>query len=230
MTIPERYQRNLDALSVEDCELLGKKRVLVVGCGGLGGYVLELLARTGVGQLDIIDGDVFAESNLNRQILSTERTLGMNKAEAALERLQLINPLVKTTAKAIYIDEENVDSFVDGCDCVVDALDSSQARRILSDSCRRQAVPLVHGAIAGWFGQVSVALPDDEEDVFTCLQKEKAQGIESSLGNLAATAATVGAIEAAEAIKLLLKRDTILHKKLLMIDLLESSFDVIELS
>ena len=84
----ERYARNIPALSREECELLGKKTVAVIGCGGLGGHIIELLARVGVGTLRVVDGDVFDSTNLNRQLLSREDALGHKKAlEAARRRL-----------------------------------------------------------------------------------------------------------------------------------------------
>ena len=83
MRYPDRYNRNMMALSPEECAALAGKRVAVVGCGGLGGSVIEALARIGVGFLRVIDGDVFEESNLNRQLLCTEAALGRPKAEVA---------------------------------------------------------------------------------------------------------------------------------------------------
>ena len=80
-----RYARNIPALSATECEILRQKRVLVVGCGGLGGHVIDQLARIGVGSIRAVDGDVFEETNLNRQLLSSVPLLGVNKAKAAAD-------------------------------------------------------------------------------------------------------------------------------------------------
>ena len=82
-----RYERNIPALSEAECEILQRKRVLVVGCGGLGGHLIDMLARIGVGALRVVDGDVFEPSNLNRQLLSEVPLLGVSKARAAAARI-----------------------------------------------------------------------------------------------------------------------------------------------
>lgn len=227
----ERYVRNTSALTPEECEELLRKRVLVVGCGGLGGYSIELLARVGIGSLCVVDGDCFTESNLNRQLLCTEGTIGLNKAQAALERVKEVNSSLKVSAYASHLTGNNAADYVRGCDCALDALDSPLARRILRNACRVEGIPLVHGAIAGWFGQVGVTLPDDEEDIFSDVNAgnpQDATGIEKELGNLGCSAATVAALQVAEAIKILLGRPNTLHKKLLMIDLATSSFETVD--
>ena len=88
MKYPARYDRNKTALSDWECELLAEKRIAIIGCGGLGGLVIEALARIGVGHLRVIDGDVFEQSNLNRQLLCTEEALGREKAAVAAERIR----------------------------------------------------------------------------------------------------------------------------------------------
>ena len=93
-----RYERNIPAVSPEEQETLSGKRVLVAGCGGLGGYIIEYLVRMGVGELTVADGDVFEPSNLNRQLLSGSDTLGRGKAAAAAARARNVNPSVKVTA------------------------------------------------------------------------------------------------------------------------------------
>lgn len=90
----DRYARNLRSLTTDEIARLHDARVLVAGCGGLGGHVIECLARTGVGAIVVIDCDAFEETNLNRQLLATEDTLGTSKARAARERIARVNPVV----------------------------------------------------------------------------------------------------------------------------------------
>ena len=103
-TIPERYLKNTGTLQPEEIKLLGKKRVFVAGCGGLGGYILEMLARLGVLNISVADGDAFTAGNLNRQILCTEQNIGMYKTAAAIKRIQEINSEVKFNAHQVYVD------------------------------------------------------------------------------------------------------------------------------
>ena len=107
-----RYERNIPALTEAECLALREKRVLVVGCGGLGGHLIDLLARIGVGHLRVADGDVFELSNLNRQLLSSVPLLGVNKAKAAADHVARVNPDVTVEAVETYLTESNVSDLL----------------------------------------------------------------------------------------------------------------------
>lgn len=156
-----RYQRNIPALTEAECLLLQNKRVLVVGCGGLGGHIIDLLARIGVGSLRVVDGDVFEETNLNRQLLSRMPLLGVSKARAAAEHVAGVNPDTAVEAVSAFLTEDNVRSLIAGCDIVMDALDNIPSRRILAAACEAAEIPYVYGAIQGWVAQAAVSLPGD---------------------------------------------------------------------
>ena len=158
----ERYIRNLGALTEEECAVLRGKTVFVAGCGGLGGYLIEMLLRLGVGEIRAADGDVFEASNLNRQLLSSPSTLGSGKAAAAAARAREINPEVRFAAVSDFVTEENAAELVKGCDAVLDALDNIAARRLLATACAEAGVPLIHGAICGWTAQAAVVMPGDD--------------------------------------------------------------------
>ena len=158
----ERYIRNLGALTEQECARLRTKTVFVAGCGGLGGYLIEMLLRLGVGAIRAADGDVFEASNLNRQLLSSTRNLGRSKAEAAKDRAAEVNPDVRFTAIPEFLTEENAAERIRGCDAVLDALDNIPARRILAHACAEAGVPLIHGAICGWTAQAAVVMPGDD--------------------------------------------------------------------
>lgn len=157
----KRYLRNIPALSEAECALLRTKKVAVIGCGGLGGHLIELMARIGIGSIRALDGDVFEESNLNRQLLSEVSSLGIGKAQAAADRVARVNPDVETEAVQIFLNEENADSLISGCDAVLDALDSVDARRTLAKACDRAGIPYIYGAIRGWVAQAAVSMPGD---------------------------------------------------------------------
>ena len=228
MTLPQRYARNISALTEAECTSLANKRVAVFGCGGLGGSVIEGLARIGVGHLRVVDGDVFEEHNLNRQILSTSDTLGVSKVEAAVQRVALVNDLVHVEPMQVMLDEQNSSELVAGVDCVVDCLDNLQARFWLGVACQRAGIPLVYGAIAGWFGQVCTVFPGDVSFV-EIYGNTDGTSQHLKLGNLPFTAHSVAAIQASEAVKVLIGRGELIRNRLLMLDLLDGSAEELEL-
>ena len=227
-TMKDRYNRNMNMLSPEENERLRSFKVCVIGCGGLGGYVIELLGRLGIGTITAVDGDVFDATNLNRQLLSTEELIGKSKAFAAEERMKKVNSDITVYPIQAFVTEENCDEVIDGHDIVVDALDNMSSRRLLEEHCEKQNIPLIHGAIAGWYGQVSAIMPGDRT-----LQKiyppNENKGAETELGNPSFSPALVASIEVAEALKVLLHRGEILQNKLLTIDLLNQEYEVFNL-
>ena len=156
-----RYVRNVPALTEEECHILQSKRVLVVGCGGLGGHIIDQLSRIGICSLRVVDGDVFEETNLNRQLLSAVPLLGVNKAKAAADHIHCIAPRMTVEAVESYMTTENVPELVNGCDIVMDALDNVSSRRILASACAKAGIPYVYGAIQGWVAQAGVSMPGD---------------------------------------------------------------------
>ena len=218
----------MNALSAEENGRLAEFKACVIGCGGLGGYVIEHLARLGLGHITAVDGDVFEESNLNRQLFSDETVIGKNKAEQAKARIGIVNSDVCVTAVNEFLTEENCGQILKGHDIIIDALDNVAARRLIEKEAGKQKIPLVHGAIAGWYGQVCVIMPGDS--VFDKIYQGSAEkGLESELGNLPFTAAAAAAIEAATAVKVLLGKRDGLSGKFLTFDLLNNEFEIFEL-
>ena len=156
-----RYSRNIPALTEAECHALQTKRILVVGCGGLGGHIIDQLARIGVGFLRVVDGDVFEETNLNRQLLSRVPLLGVSKAKAAADHVRAVNPGVSVEGLQCYMTAENVASLLSDCDIVLDALDNIPSRRTLAAACAEAGIPYVYGAIQGWVAQAAVSMPGD---------------------------------------------------------------------
>lgn len=224
-----RYLRNHDAISEAEQAILAQKRVLVVGCGGLGGYVIECLARIGVGYLRVVDGDVFDETNLNRQLLSSNMNLGRPKTLAAQQRVMAVNPLVEVEAFQSLLTAENAVQLLEGCDVAVDALDNVPTRLLLQQAAGSAGIPLVHGAVAGWIGQVCVVQPGQELLNSLYPASTDNQGEEQETGTLSFTAALTASWQAAETVKLLLGKPG-LDREILELDLLNSSFVKIKLS
>lgn len=156
-----RYARNIPALTEAECRILRQKRILVVGCGGLGGHIIDQLARIGVGSLRVVDGDVFEASNLNRQLLSSVPLLGISKAGAAAEHIARVNPEIIADPVGCFLTEDNVKDLIGDCDAVMDALDNIASRKILASACAEAGIPYIYGAISGWVAQAAVSMPGD---------------------------------------------------------------------
>lgn len=156
-----RYERNIPALTEAECKALREKRVLVVGCGGLGGHLIDMLCRIGAGAIRAVDGDVFEPSNLNRQLLAEVPLLGVSKARAAAARVSRVNPEVEIEAVEEYMSEANVRRLLLFCDVVLDALDNIQSRKILAAACAKAKIPYIYGAVNGWVAQAAISMPGD---------------------------------------------------------------------
>ena len=221
------YSRNFDAINNAEQLVLADKTVFVAGCGGLGGYVVEYLGRLGVGRLVVADPDLFEVSNLNRQLLSSHMNLGKPKVLAAKQRVQAINPLVRVDIHQVKITNANALSLISDTDVVVDALDNIPSRLVLQEACKEAGMPLVHGAIAGWCGQVCVVMPGQDllDKIYPDAQVR--QGDEAQSGSLSFSAGLVAALQAAEVVKLLLGRGAVCPT-LVLIDLLRN--EIIDLA
>ena len=217
-----RYARNIPALTEAECALLRRKRVLVVGCGGLGGHIIDQLSRIGVGYLRVVDGDVFEPANLNRQLLSELPLMGMSKAKAAADRIARVNPDVTVDAVEAFMTADNVRDLIAGCDAVVDGLDNIPSRRILAAACAEADIPYIFGAIQGWVAQAAVSMPGDR--LIHTLYPEEIQIRDKSV--LSFTPALCASIQSALCVKLLVGR-SVNTGTVYYFDLLNQEFETI---
>ena len=220
-----RYERNVPALSEEECNILLGKRVLVVGCGGLGGHLIDMLARIGVGMLRVVDGDVFEPSNLNRQLLSEVPLLGVSKAKAAAAKISRVNPEISVEAVDSFLTEKNVKRLLLFCDVVLDGLDNIESRRILAKECERAGIPYIYGAVNGWVAQAAISMPGDH-----LVEKLYPEG--SMLKNksvLSFTPALCASMQVSLCVKLLTGRQ-VETGKLYYFDLLNQEYEAIPMA
>lgn len=227
--LPARYQRNRQTIPTAGQLRLFCSRVAVVGCGGLGGYVIEQLARLGVGTLVVIDPDIFEEHNLNRQILSSPEELGRSKVGAAVDRVGEINPAVTVIPHEAAFSAANGTGLFSGVQLVVDALDSIPVRLELAEVCSQLDLPLVHGAIGGWYGHVTTQFPGEQTIQKVYANWVAGKGVEQQLGNPAFTPAVVASLQVAETCKLLLGEMPLLRGRMLSVDLLSMEFHEVTL-
>ncbi len=219
-----RYEKNA-TWTAEQQRALSKKTVAVFGCGGLGGYVIEHLGRMGVGQIIVCDGDVFTPSNLNRQLLATEENMGQNKAAEAKKRMQQVNSTVRVTAVEAFLTPEELRGLLEGVDCVMDCTDHAQARRMLCQAAQARGVPLVHGAVSGWSGQVGAFRTDFGLMDWLYSTSEPEAG---ETGSPSFVPAVIAGVQAAEAVKLLLGCPLAEQGRLILVDTLHHEYRIIE--
>lgn len=221
-----RYERNIDALTKEECKKLREKRICIVGCGGLGGYILEQFLRIGAGKITVIDGDCFDETNLNRQLLSNESVIGCSKAETAKEKAGLVNGDVEVTAIHMFLTVDNAEELLKNHDIIMDAVDNIEARKIMASACKKLNIPLVYGAIQGWYAQISFIKPGSS--LLDMLYQDHVKLVNKSC--LAFTPAVCASFQVAEAVKYLCGRECSLEGKVLYIDMLSMESEVISFS
>ncbi len=178
--------------------------VLLVGVGGLGSPIATYLTGAGIGKLGIIDDDVVSITNLHRQVLYTEKEVGLSKAECAKKRLTALNHDVEIVAYNERLTKENAADLIRQYDLVIDGMDNFATRFIVSDTCKAQGKPYVYGAIRGLEGQVGVlcqgtatyrSLFPDEEATLKMPHPGKQV--------LGTTPAVVGSVEATQALMLI---------------------------
>ena len=141
---PYRYIRNRESISIQDQIRLAESRIAVVGSGGLGGHVILLLARIGIGHLRIIDGDVFDETNLNRQPLCNTETINKAKPKIAADVVNLINPSVEVSIITDKVNVANAEHILSEVDVIVDALDNMDDRLMVEKVAKKNRIPFVH--------------------------------------------------------------------------------------
>jgi molybdopterin/thiamine biosynthesis adenylyltransferase len=227
--VPVRYVRNIGTIGIEGQLKLLHSTIVVCGAGGLGGTIIELLARQGIGHLVIIDNGKFEENNLNRQIIATESDLNKSKIKVAAARIKKINSAVTITAVNIKIVVKNVKNLIKNANVVIDGLDNLKTRRIVAQACNELKIPFVHGAIAGFSGQLMTIFPGDKGLDAICSSSPNECGIETHTGNPAATAAVVAAWEVQETIKIITGIGTPLRNRLIFLDFADGTFDEMSL-
>ena len=228
---PQRYLRNAGSLGVAGQTKLLQAKVFLLGVGGLGGTVAQLLARMGVGRLLIADGDSYSEDNLNRQAFCFEETLGRAKVQVARSEIPKINSSTEVEVFEGFVGEKDLPALLRGAAAAVDALDNMPSRFKLESACREAGIPLIHGAVAGFTGQVTTIYPGDigfrafYGDPKTAPEK----GIELELGNLAGIVSTVASLEVQETVKVITGLGRPLRDRLLFIDSLNGAAETISL-
>ena len=228
------FSRNIGAITQWEQEALAGSSAVIVGCGGIGGIASEMLVRSGIGRITVIDSDSFDISNLNRQLFSQEKLIGRGKAKEAGKRLKSINPGLKITACSGQLTEKNAAKLISGHDIAVDGLDNALGRVVLSRAAKDLSIPYVFGAAERTKGYSTVFtphgasfermfnLPSNGKDLDKAAVErlEKAQRCDAVLG---VVANMVGCIEAMQAVGVLLNKEFIQPPDLIHISAFEKT-------
>lgn len=226
----DRYSRHiiLDDVGPGGQATLLDASVLVVGAGGLGSPVVQYLAAAGVGRLGIADDDVVERSNLQRQVVHGDSDVGRPKVESAAAFVAELNPDVTVEPHEVRIAPENVMDLIEGYDVVVDATDNFQTRYLLNDACVLADVPLSHGAVYRFEGQVTTFERGPNSPCYRCLFPEAPPDGAipdcATAGVLGVVPGLIGAIQATETLKLILGLGDSLDGRLWNVDV--SAMDV----
>lgn len=229
----QRYCRHivLPQIGIEGQQKIMAARVFIVGAGGLGSPVSLYLAAAGMGRLGIIDSDVVELSNLHRQILHSTTRVGMPKVDSALISLGAINPDVHIEAYCDRLDEENIASVIGDYHIVVDCSDNFATRFLVNDTCVRTGKPLVIGAVLGFEGQTTTVVPG-KGHCYRCLFEappppELLRSRETA-GLIGPVPGVVGALQAAEVLKMITGTGELLTNRILIYDALKAAFRQVE--
>ena len=230
----DRYSRQvmLEEIGYQGQLKLKNAKVCVVGVGGLGNPITTRLAAMGVGKIRIVDRDVIELSNLHRQTMFNEDDVGQVKVETAAKKLRRLNPDIVIEELPVSINDYTAFDAVDGCDVVIDALDSVNARYSLNKACIEKKIPFVTGAAVGVTGQSFTILPNesacyhclfpalDEDSMPTC----SIEGVHPSILSI------IGGIEVSEAVKIITGKEPSLRDKVLHVDLENLIFNFTKVS
>lgn len=207
---PLRFKANRGVFAESDQAKLLGARVLVIGCGGLGGYVCQLLARMGVGKLRVCDSEVFEESNLNRQLFCTEDRIGKPKVLSVEQELSRLASHMEVETFQEAAGPKTLPGMLDGVDVLVDCLDDIPARRECERAAQKAGAAFVHGSIAGAEGFAFLQIPGCPSVTLNHLygpaDGAQSRGAEALLGVPATTAAVLASLQARLAVHALLTK------------------------
>jgi molybdopterin-synthase adenylyltransferase len=215
----ERYKRQILLFGEKGQEQLKKSHIFIAGAGGLGSPIAIYLAVAGVGTITIVDMDTVDQSNLNRQILHTDRDIGKKKTVSAIEKLHEYNADITINAIDATISADNIRNLVGRADGIVDAMDNYPIRYLLNRTAVENGVPLFHGAIRGLYGQATTILPGETPCLECIFPKAPPKEVFPVVG---VTPGIIGMVQANEVIKYLIHEGTLLKNRLFIWDGMES--------
>ena len=230
----QRYSRQilLKEMGTKGTLRLLKSTVAVVGLGGLGCIVAQMLASVGVGKLKLIDADSVDLSNLSRQVLHTTADVGKLKVESAEEKIKSINPDNELELYPQFLNKENISEILSGCDYVIEGSDNLNTKFLVNDYCVVHGIPFTIAGAVQFYGQIISVIPK-KSVCYRCLFRDPGnfqnEATCSAVGVLATVPNFAGILEANECIKYLIGETPNFINKIFSFDLLQGAFDTIEI-
>lgn len=222
----ERFLRQIPLIGPEGQEKLRNARILIAGAGGLGSAIATYLAAAGVGYIRIVDEDTVEDSNLNRQILYREQDIGTSKVIVAERTIHAISRDTQVDAICRHIDKTTVCELVQGMDLILDGMDNFPGRYVLNKAGQDEKIPFIHGAVHGFYGQVTTIIPGVTPCLRCIIPTPPAWENAPIIG---VTCGAIGCIEATEAIKYLTGIGEIFKNRLLLWDGLRGDAETIRI-
>lgn len=218
------FEKNKDFLTTEETDRIRNTHVVIVGAGALGQMAAHTLVRSGFIRLTVVDGDCFTSDNANRQLYATPETEGLKKVHVLQTELKKINREVQIRAEDLFVNETNGCRLADTADILVDCVDDIRTKKYLEQLAGSLGICLVHGAVEGWYGQVSTVYPGDKTLAFL-YPEDRVQQVSA----LMVTVNVVASLQAAEVIKLAICSPESLRRKILYVDMRSGDFSCIRL-
>ena len=211
------YEEN--QLTEKEYSILKNKKIAVIGCGSLGSYVLEMIARCGAGEIVIVDDDVYDAENIKRQSISGQKSLGKYKVNEDVLWIKQINPFIYVKGIIDRLDKDNANDILKDLDIVIDCVDNVETKFILQNSCEQLNIPLIHGSADGWKGQISTIMPGDKtlNKIYSKMEMRSHVIKKASF-----MPSVVASYQVAECVKVLLNKGKVLRNRIMYIDMLEN--------
>lgn len=229
-SVKERFKRNtiIEEIGETGQQKLFNSKVLIAGAGGLGCGLITNLVSAGVGSLGIIDYDCVELSNLNRQFIYTEKSIGQPKTEEAYKWIKNYNPLTNVDIYKLRIEESSETGFFEGYNLVIDCFDSYKSKFILNEICVKKKLPLIHGGVEEFFGQVITVIPQ-KTACLGCFLDYSEFDLTNGKGIISSTAGVISSIQSMEAVKFLTGLNNLLTNTLLSYDGIKQEFRKVSL-
>lgn len=206
---------------MRDFAELSNKTILVVGVGGLGGFVVDEIVRLGIGEIILIDQDTFSQSNINRQLLANVTTIGKSKVQEYAKWIANLSAC-QVKIHQEFLTKDNL-NYLDGVDIVIDCVDNVATKLLLAKACQQKRIVLIHGGIEGLQGQVMICTPDKD-----ALGKMMKNSQETTHSTCSYAVATIAAMQVNLAMKVL-QGNHELDNKLIIVDLQSMGIEIVNI-
>jgi molybdopterin/thiamine biosynthesis adenylyltransferase len=217
-------EKNMGIIDNQALHRLKQMRILIVGMGGIGGHVANHLVRLGVHSVHLCDFDVFEASNINRQLFATQDVLGLPKVSCVKKAVENIRPDVDIVIHHCRIEQLDAKVF-QRIDIIMDALDSIKSKLYLEEVATNHKLPLFHGALGGWFGQIGIAMPNSK--LLSRFYENADHGLEASLGAPTFTPSIIAGMMVSELLKFIAQPEHALINRILSVNLLNHEYDIL---